>query len=115
MARIPESLDPETEEIDCLGTAAEGPRMYARERVDQTAGTLGSRTNAVSANAEYRRLLGIDQSRRAKQRQRMATLGWFICIVIAKTAAVSTLIIAALIARPYIQPLIHPMFYYWGH
>jgi hypothetical protein len=111
MARIPESLDPETEEIDCLGITAKRSRMYARECVDKTAGTLGSRTNAVSANAEYHRILGIDQSRRAKQRQGMATLGWFLMTVLWKTAAFSTLVLTGLMIRP----LIHPMFYYWGH
>lgn len=36
-------------------------------------------------------------------------------VTIAKTAAVSTLIITAIWVRPLIQPFFHPMFYYWGH
>lgn len=36
-------------------------------------------------------------------------------VSIAKTAAFSTAVVLAIWVRPMIQPLIHPMFYYWGH
>lgn len=72
MARIQESPEQETEAANRLGTQAEGPRMHEGECVDKASAALGTRTYAIPTNPEYHSELGINPSRRKKQRKAVA-------------------------------------------
>lgn len=73
MARVQDPPYSASATFDPLGVEATRPRLFARESLDQAAGILGERTDAIPAYPADPFSLGINKARRSSKRSRLAT------------------------------------------